>query len=79
MAKQLMNSLLDEIDETRAKGLREVYGLKRWVLSWMVQGDAWMARISGPGHADTVERTGRTRVDAIEKAAAALKEVLPKA
>ena len=77
--KEIMDNLLDELDEDRAKGLREVYGLSRWVLSWMVEGGAWMARISGPGYPDTIERTGRTRVAAIKKAAAALKEVLSKA
>ena len=36
-----------------------------------------MARISGPGHAETIERIGRTRVEAIERAALALEAVIP--
>ena len=37
-----------------------------------------MARLSGPGVAETIERTAPTRVGAIERAAVALREVLPK-
>ena len=78
MAKQLMDSLLDEIDEERAKRLRHEFGQRRWVLSWIRADDAWMARLSAPGVPETIERTGRTRIEAIERTAVALREALPK-
>lgn len=76
-AKRFVEDLLDELDGQRAKRLREKYGLQRWVLSWMPEGTKWMARISGPGHAETIERIGRTRVEAIERAALALEAAIP--
>jgi hypothetical protein len=72
-----VDDLIDELDETRAKRLREQYGLRKWILSWMPEGKKWMARISGPGHADTIEAIGRTRFEAIERAARALEAVMP--
>lgn len=78
MAKQLMDSLLDEIDEERAKRLRHEFGQRRWILSWVREDDAWMARLSAPRVINTIEATARTRVQAIERAAVALGDVLPK-
>ena len=77
-AKQLMNSLLDEIDEERARRLRHEFGQRRWILSWNREVEGWVARLSGPGVAETIEQVGRTRVEAVERAAVALREALPK-
>lgn len=76
MARRLMDGLLNEIDEERARGLRERYGRNRWVLSWGAEGGAWLAKISGPGRGETIECLGKTRVDAIERAATALQKSL---
>lgn len=77
-ARGLMGGMLDEIDEGWAKRLRQEFGRRRWVLSWSrEEGGPWLARLSGPGHSETIECRGRTRVDAIEKAAKALRRVLP--
>lgn len=65
-ADPMVDALMDEIDEERARRLRREFGQRRWILSWMPTENArWMARVSGPGHPDTVERTGRTRAEAI--------------
>jgi hypothetical protein len=77
-AIRLMDNLLDEIDEERARQLRNDLGRRHWLVSWMLDDDGtWMARVSGPGYPDTVERTGRTRVEAIERATSALRELMP--
>jgi hypothetical protein len=75
--KQLMVSLLDEIDEERAKHLRTAFGRLRWILSWhWADSGAWNARLSAPGHPETLEREGRTRLDAIERAEIAMRQAL---
>ena len=68
-----MTRLLDEIDEERARRLRDELGQRRWIVSWDAAADGpWLARVSGPGHPETIERTGLTRVHAIDLAAEAL-------
>ncbi|HEY2158697.1 MAG TPA: hypothetical protein VGH33_23905 [Isosphaeraceae bacterium] len=72
-AIELMNSLLDEVDEERARRLRDELGQRRWIVSWSLTDEGpWLARVSGPGHAETIERSGLTRIHAIELAAEAL-------
>jgi hypothetical protein len=76
-AKALMDSLLDEIDEDRARQLRHELGQRRWIVSWARTDEGpWLARVSGPGYPETIERTGLTRVHAIELAAEALDRCL---
>jgi hypothetical protein len=75
--KRLMDNLLDEIDEERAKHLRIAFGQKRWLLSWSrADSGLWAARLSAPDHPETVEREGRTRLDAIERAEITLRQAL---
>jgi hypothetical protein len=78
-AKTLMTSLLDEIDDERARRLRTDLGGRRWIVSWARTDDGtWLARVSGPGHPETIERNGLTRVHAIELAVDALGRSLRK-
>jgi hypothetical protein len=78
-AVELMNSLLDEVDEERARRVRHQLGQRRWLVSWsQIDGGKWLARLSGPGRPETIERSGRTRVHAIELAVAAAGLSLPK-
>ncbi len=56
-------------DETKACHRRDLLGLAGSLVSWLAQEDgSWLARLSGPGLVETVEATGKTRVDAIRKA-----------
>jgi hypothetical protein len=73
-ATKVMTSLLDEIDEERARRLRSELGQqRRWLVSWQgAEGGSWTARVSGPDYPETIERTGLTRAHAIELAAEAL-------
>jgi hypothetical protein len=65
-AQEYMQGILNDMDEQRAKKLRHDFGLRHWILSWQPSEEgAWLARLSGPGCAETVERTGRTRSEAI--------------
>jgi hypothetical protein len=76
-ARQAMDALLEEIDEERARRLRQAYGQRHWLVSWQPAGDgSWLARLSGPGVLETVERTGRSRLAAIEEAALAFRAEL---
>ncbi len=78
-AIELMNSLLDEVDEERARKLRHELGQRRWIVSWSSTEDGpWLARVSGPGHPETIERSGLTRIHAIELAVEALGRCLTK-
>jgi hypothetical protein len=78
-AVELMNSLLDEVDEERARRIRHQLGQLRWIVSWSRTDEGpWLARLSGPGHPETIERSGRTRVHAIEQATDAAGLCLPK-
>jgi hypothetical protein len=75
--KQLMDKLLDEIDEERAKILRNGYGQLRWILSWVrADSGGWTARLSTSNHPETLECEGRTRVDAIKRAEISMRQAL---
>jgi hypothetical protein len=75
--KRLMASLLDEIDEERARSLRQAFGQDRWILSWLkADTGLWTARLSAPGHPETLECEGRTRLDAIERAEITMRQAL---
>jgi hypothetical protein len=72
-----IGAILDRRDERLACVLREEYGQRRRLLSWTRDPDGlWRARISGPGVVRTLERTGRTRTQAAEAAAAAMDRLL---
>jgi hypothetical protein len=68
-AQKYLEGILNDIDEQRAKKLRHEFGQRLWILSWhpSEQG-TWLARLSGPGCPETIERTGRTRAEAISGA-----------
>lgn len=67
----------DRRDERRAHERRSTLGTRRWLASWHREPDGgWGARVSGPGVAHTVERTGRTRIRAIGRAVAAMEQIL---
>jgi hypothetical protein len=72
-----LQSMIDEYDERFARRRRQRYGLRGWLVSWYRQpGGRWLARLSCPDQPDTVERLGRTRCEAINRADAALRHVL---
>ncbi len=74
-----MDALMDNLDEERARILRHGMGLRRWIVSWsLTEEGPWLARVSGPGHAETIERSGLTRIHAIELAAEELGRCLKK-
>lgn len=74
---RLTRQLFDQLDESRARGLRQELGRKRWVVSWYRGGDRlWHARISGPGLKHTLVRGGPTRFHAIVRASAAMRRIL---
>lgn len=69
-----MQSLLDQVDERRARRLRVELGRRQWLVSWLAEPDGrgWRARVSCPGLDATVERVGATRCRAIEQACKAV-------
>jgi hypothetical protein len=65
--------IFDRLDERRARRFRTVLGRRQWLVSWEWIGDGcWLARLSCPSLATTLERTGRTRTRAIGRATRAL-------
>jgi len=72
-----MARLFDGVDEDRAMKLRIHFGQRRWVVSWEPREDGtWLARISSPGVSRTIVRHGRTRVEAIDRAARTLQQAV---
>ena len=70
-------TVFDCRDERRARALRESYGKRLRLLSWVRDSDGrWRARLSGPGVERTLERTGRSRARAAESAAVAMDRLL---
>ncbi len=73
--------IVDSVDERRALRLRDNFGRRRWLVSWHLQPESpgtrrWLARLSCPSLVFTLERTGKTRTEAIESAARALVQLL---
>jgi hypothetical protein len=67
----------DRLDERHARRLRAAFGRRRWIVSWHLEDlGRWRARLSCPALVSTLERTGRTRTEAIERAARAVHHVL---
>lgn len=61
-----LRAQFDQRDQRRACRLRQHYGRRRWLLSWLPLDDRrWLARLSCPELAETVEAVGRTRCEAI--------------
>lgn len=62
--------VFDRLDERLARLRREAFGRRGWLLSWQRRPDgSWLARLSGPGLARTIERSARTRSCAILRTA----------
>jgi hypothetical protein len=69
--------LVDRLDERGARRLRHVLGQDRWLVSWERADDGrWRARLSCPVLITTLERTGRSRTEAIRRATRALAHLL---
>ena len=69
--------LQDWRDDRGARRLRWDYGHRGWLVSWRcVGGERWLARLSCPDRPETIERDGRTRLEAIREADAALRRAL---
>lgn len=69
--------LQDWRDDRRARRLRWDYGHRGWLVSWREAGDQrWLARLSCPERPETIERGGRTRIEAIRQADDALRRAL---
>jgi hypothetical protein len=59
----------ERLDEARARRLRRDFGRRGRLLSWRREADgSWRARLSCPDLPRTVERAGRTRSEAIDRA-----------
>lgn len=66
-------AVLDRRDERAAQRLRRQYGQHGWLLSWApFPNGRWLARLSRPEWPETVERTGGSRIEAIQRADHAL-------
>jgi len=65
-------------DRWRARRLREEFGRsRRWLVSWYRLGRRrWLARLSCPELAETIEETGRSRCEAIARAERVLRAAL---
>jgi hypothetical protein len=75
--RRFLDALRDELDAEVARRYRKSLGKKFWIVSWAESGDGlWLARLSGPEYPDTVERTGRSRSEAIASAARALRAAI---
>jgi hypothetical protein len=63
----------DRLDERHAQKVRSTLGQKKLLVSWHLEpGGRWKARLSAPGLAHTIERTGFSRRRAIDRAMQAL-------
>lgn len=73
-----VGEISDWLDERQAQRLRQNYGQVGWLVSWQreEEGGPWLARLSCPGWAETIERYGVTRRTAINKADRALRALL---
>jgi hypothetical protein len=70
-------SAFDRYDERRARRLRQAFGRRGRLLSWHRQPDgSWRARLSCADLPRTIERAGRSRGEAIDRADHGLKRVL---
>jgi hypothetical protein len=59
----------ERFDEGRARRLRRDFGRAGRLLSWRREADgSWRARLSCPDLPRTIERAGRTRAEAIDRA-----------
>lgn len=75
--RRFLDALRDELDGELARRYRRALGKRRWLVSWAEEADGlWLARLSGPEYPDTVERTGRSRAEAIATAARALRAAI---
>ena len=67
----------DRLDEYFATKRRQSLGRRRWLLSWTPTDDGrWLARLSAPGVARTIERAADTRNAAIGRAVGAMNRLL---
>jgi len=72
-----LGTVLDRLDEGRARRLRVRLGKRLWLVSWNRHGDGlWRARLSCPSLVSTLERTATSRAQAIEHAVHALSRLL---
>ena len=56
-------------DELTASRMRQSLGVAGSLVSWSSQGEGlWLARLSGPDLAETIEAVGKRRVEAIQEA-----------
>lgn len=70
---KLLGDGLDWLDERMARRKRRKFGRKGWLLSWSTDPEGrWLARLSGPRFPRTVERTAKSRLQAIGRSARAL-------
>lgn len=66
----------DGIDEWRATQIRNRLGARGWLLSWSRESRRWVARLSRPEFPRTIVRTGRDRIDAIDRAMRASSRII---
>jgi hypothetical protein len=77
MPPTVLGWLFDRRDERLARRRRDELGHAAKLVSWQRLPDRrWRARLSCSDWPDTIERAGRTRCEAIERADNALKFVL---
>lgn len=73
----IVRAVWDRLDERRARRRRARLGRRLWLVSWQRgDGGGWWARLSSPSLLYTLERTGRTRSQAIDRAVRALTRIL---
>jgi hypothetical protein len=70
-------TVFDRLDEGRARQRRQDFGRRGRLLSWHRDSDgSWRARLSCAELPRTVERAGRSRIEAIDRADHGLKQIL---
>jgi len=75
--KRSFAQVMDNVDQARAVRIRNEYGRVRWLVSWYPQEDGfWLARLSCPTIAETVEALGQSRCLAIDSATRHLLDLL---
>lgn len=75
--RSLVRLLADRLDEQDARRRRAAWGRAGWVVSWTPRDDgAWQARISCADWPRTIAARGRTRREAIRRAALSLQVLL---